>query len=105
MQPGSQPIRIRISKLKMGLQAPTLWAVKKHVVGSLLETISRNFIYKILRSRARSEKNHLSFLSLMTLSIVTLFNKKAEPAELDFWGFGVRKNVAGSEFGNSGSAN
>ena len=35
----------------------------------------------------------------MTLSIVTLFNKKAEPAELDFWGFGVRKNVAGSEFG------
>ncbi len=85
-----------------------MWAVKKHVVGSLLDTISRNFIYKILRSRAlraSSEKNHLSFLSLMTISIVTLFNEKAEPAEFDFWGFGVRKNVAGSEFGNSGSAN
>ena len=52
--------------------------------------------------RARTE-NKLSFV--MNFSIVTLFNEKAEPAELHFWGFGVRKNVAGLEFGNSGSAN
>jgi hypothetical protein len=54
-------------------------------------------------ARARAYRNSISFV--MNFSIVTLFIEKAEPAELHPLGFGVRKKVAGSEFGNSGSAN
>ncbi len=69
-------------------------------------TTPRFFIYKILRSRARAARAHRNSISfVMNFSIVTLFNEKAEPAELHPLGFGVRKKVAGSEFGNSGSAN
>ncbi len=46
-----------------------------------------------------SENNQLSFLSLMNLSIVTLFNEKAEPAELGTSLLGVRRSKKRRRFG------